>query len=125
MLQLVEPPKFPRLVRSQAILREDGGHSGGRRVVKLVGLSKNSVIVGCKRFFESTELNTPGVEEVAVNLVGATKNPMVVGWKIFMRAEGIPRDEEEEILVVLAIVVGSKWKRSRFKWDLDLAGDLE
>ncbi|WJX12785.1 hypothetical protein P8452_03241 [Trifolium repens] len=70
------------------------------------------------------ELKTPGVEEVAVNLVGATKNPMVVGAKIFMRAEGIPRDEEEVILVVLAMVVGSKWKRSRFKWDLDLAGDL-
>ena len=60
----------------------------------------------------------------AVNLVGATKNPMVVGCKIFMRAEGILRDEEEVILVVLARVVGSKWKRSRFKWDLDLAGDL-
>ena len=42
MLQLVEPPKIPRLVRSQAILREDGGHSGGRRVVKLVELSKKA-----------------------------------------------------------------------------------
>ena len=42
---------------------------------------------------------------------------MVVGDKIFMRAEGIPRDEEEVILVVLAMVVGSKWKRSKFKWD--------
>ncbi|KAK2429918.1 glutathione S-transferase L3 [Trifolium repens] len=83
--ELVEPPKIPRLVRSQAILREDGGHSGGRRVL------------GYKRFFESTELNTPGVEEVAVNLVGATKHPMVVGYKIFMRAEGIPRDEGEKI----------------------------
>ena len=61
--------------------------------MELVGLSKIPVIVGCKRFFESTELNTPGVEEVAVNLVGATKHPMVVGDKIFMRAEGIPRDE--------------------------------
>ena len=39
MLQLVEPPKSPRLVWSQAILREDGRHSGGRRVVRLVGLS--------------------------------------------------------------------------------------
>jgi hypothetical protein len=87
--------------------------------VELVGLSKIPVIVGCKRFFESTELNTPGVEEVAVNLVGATKHPMVVGDKIFMRAEGIPRDEGE---VQLA---GSKWRMvpmSRFKWDL--AGDL-
>ena len=64
-------------------------------------------------------------EEGAVNLVGATKNLLVVGCKIFMRAEGIPRDEDEVILVVLAIVVGSKWKRSRFKWDLDLANDLE
>ena len=51
MLQLVEPPKIPRLVRSQAILREDGGHSGGRRVVKLVELSKNPMIVGSKRYF--------------------------------------------------------------------------
>ncbi|KAK2419760.1 hypothetical protein QL285_030586 [Trifolium repens] len=49
---------------------------------------------------------------------------MVVEGKIFMRAEDIPRDEEEVILVVLAMVVGSKWKRSRFKWDLDLTGDL-
>ncbi|KAK2421314.1 hypothetical protein QL285_031959 [Trifolium repens] len=47
---------------------------------------------------------------------------MVVGCKIFMRPEGIPRDEDEVILVVLARVVGSKRKRSRFKWDL--AGDL-
>ena len=89
--------------------------------MELVGLSKIPVIVGCKRFFESTELNTPGVEEVAVNLVGATKHPMVVGDKIFMRAEGIPRDEGEVQLV------GSKWRMvpmSRFKWDLDLAGDL-
>ncbi|MCI97702.1 hypothetical protein A2U01_0119003 [Trifolium medium] len=47
---------------------------------------------------------------------------MVVGGKIFMRAEGIPRDEGE---VQLA---GNKWMmvhRSRFKWDLDLAGDVE
>jgi hypothetical protein len=49
---------------------------------------------------------------------------MVVGWKIFMRAEGILRDEEEVILVVLATVVGSKWKMSSFKWDLDMADDL-
>jgi hypothetical protein len=41
-----------------------------------------------------------------------------------MRAEGIPRDEEEVQLVVLARVVGSKWKRSRFKWDLELAGEI-
>ena len=39
MLQLVEPPKIPRLVWSQAKLREYGRHSGGRRVVRLVGLS--------------------------------------------------------------------------------------
>ena len=38
--------------------------------VNLVGLSKISVIVGCKRFFESTERFTPEVEEVTVNLVG-------------------------------------------------------
>ncbi|WJX37206.1 hypothetical protein P8452_24990 [Trifolium repens] len=78
MLQLVEPPKILRLVRSQAILREDGGHSGGRRVVK-----------AC------TDLTSSEAEEGAVNLVGATKHPMVVGDKIFMRAEGIPRDEGE------------------------------
>ena len=39
MLQLVEPPKIPRLVWSQVKLREYGRHSGGRRVVRLVGLS--------------------------------------------------------------------------------------
>ena len=45
-------------------------------------------------------------EEGAVNLVGATKHPMVVGCKIFMRAEGIPRDEGSEvILVVLTILL--------------------
>ncbi|MCI96236.1 hypothetical protein A2U01_0117536, partial [Trifolium medium] len=63
-----------------------------------------------------------GVEEGAVNLVGATKHPMVVGGKIFIRAEGISRNEGEVQLV------GSKWRivpRLRFKWDLDLAGDLE
>ncbi|KAK2420496.1 hypothetical protein QL285_031218 [Trifolium repens] len=116
MLQLVEPPKIPRLVRSQAILREDGGHSGGRRMVKLVELSKKAGDSGAQALLqEGTELATPESEEVAVNLVGATKNSMVVGGKIFMRAEGIPRDEEEVILVVLAMVVGSKWKRSGFK----------
>jgi hypothetical protein len=51
MLQLVELPKIPRLVRSQAILREDGGHSGGRRVVKLVELSKKAGDTGHKRYF--------------------------------------------------------------------------
>jgi hypothetical protein len=53
MLQLVEPPKNPRFVWSQAILREDGRHSGGRRVVELVGLSKN---IKVKVFF-LTKLN--------------------------------------------------------------------
>ncbi|MCI67619.1 hypothetical protein A2U01_0088878, partial [Trifolium medium] len=52
-----------------------------------------------------------------------------VGGKIFMRAEDIPRDEGKEVMFAgLAMVVGSKWRlmsRSRFKWDLDLAGDLE
>ena len=124
MLQLVEPPKIPRLVRSQAILREDGGHSGGRRVVKLVELSKKAGDSGAQALLqEGTELATPESEEEAVNLVGATKHPMVVGDKIFMRAEGIPRDEGKE-----AMLAGSKWRltpRSRFKWDLDLAGDLE
>ncbi|KAK2442835.1 alpha carbonic anhydrase [Trifolium repens] len=123
MLQLVEPPKSPRWVRRQAILREDGGHSGGRRVVKLVELSKMPEIAGSQAFLqEGTELATPESEEEAVNLV-ATKSPMVVECKIFMRAEGIPRDEGKE-----AMLAGSKWRltpRSRFKWDLDLAGDLE
>ncbi|PNX61376.1 hypothetical protein L195_g052422, partial [Trifolium pratense] len=122
MLQLLEPPKIPEWVWSQAILREDGRHSGGRRMVKLVGLSKTPMIVGNKRFFRRTNLAAPGPEEGAVNLVGATKHPMVLGGKIFMRAESIPRDEGEEQLV------GSKWRmvpRSRFKWDLDLAGNLE
>ncbi|PNX78278.1 hypothetical protein L195_g034255 [Trifolium pratense] len=103
MLQLVEPPKILGLVWSQAILREDGRHSGGQRV-------------------GGTDLITPESEEGAVNLVSATKHPMVVGGKIFMMAEGIPRDEGEEQLV------GSRWRvvpKSRFKWDLDLAGDLE
>jgi hypothetical protein len=51
---------------------------------------------------------------------------MVLGHKDSMRAEGILRDGDEEVmLVVLARVVGSKWKRSSFKWELDLTGDLE
>ncbi|MCI81213.1 hypothetical protein A2U01_0102486, partial [Trifolium medium] len=44
------------------------------------------------------------------------------GGKIFMRADCILRDEREVQLE------GSRWKmvpRSRFKWDMDLAGDLE
>ncbi|MCI82392.1 hypothetical protein A2U01_0103666, partial [Trifolium medium] len=61
--------------------------------------------------------------------VGATKHPIVVRGKIFMRAEGISRDERNEVqLAGLATVVVNKWRltpRSRFKWDLDLAGDLE
>jgi hypothetical protein len=72
--------------------------------VELVRLSKIPVIVGCKRFIESRKLNTPGVEEVAVNLVGAAKHPMVVGHKIFMRAEDFLRDEGD---VQLA---GNKWR---------------
>ena len=101
MLQLVEPPKSPRWVRRQAILREDGGHSGGRRVVKLVELSKMPEIAGSQAFLqEGTELATPESEEEAVNLV-ATKSPMVVGCKIFMRAEGIPRDEGSEVILVV------------------------
>ncbi|MCI90048.1 hypothetical protein A2U01_0111338, partial [Trifolium medium] len=51
-------------------------HSGGRRVVKLVGLSKRPMIVGNKRFCGRTDLATPGAEEGAMNLVGATKHPM-------------------------------------------------
>ncbi|MCI88173.1 hypothetical protein A2U01_0109459, partial [Trifolium medium] len=36
---------------------------------------------------------------------------MVVGGMIFMRAEGIPREEEEEVMLAgLAMVVGSKWR---------------
>jgi hypothetical protein len=41
-------------------------------MVELVELSKIPVIVGCKRFFESTKLNTSGVEEVTVSLVGVS-----------------------------------------------------
>ncbi|MCI60654.1 hypothetical protein A2U01_0081910, partial [Trifolium medium] len=44
----------------------------GRRVVKLVELSKIPMIVVSKRFFRRTDLITPGAEEEAVNLVGAT-----------------------------------------------------
>ncbi|PNX57351.1 hypothetical protein L195_g050356, partial [Trifolium pratense] len=81
-----------------------------------------SMILGNRRFFRRTDLATLGAEEGAMNLVGATKHPMVVGGEIFMRTEGIPRDEGEVQLV------GSKWRmvpRSRFKWDMDLADDLE
>ncbi|KAK2372836.1 hypothetical protein QL285_073927 [Trifolium repens] len=127
LLELEQPPKIPRLVEDKQVFESTEGIPGFEEgVVKLVGLSKRPMIVGCKRIFRRTGLITPGAEEVAVSLVGATKNPMVVGDKTFMSAEGIPRDEEVEVqLVILARVVGSKWKRSRFKWDLDLANDLE
>ncbi|KAK2458211.1 alpha carbonic anhydrase [Trifolium repens] len=127
LLELEQQPKIPRLVEDKQVFESTEGIPGFEEgVVELVGLSKRPLIVGCKRIFMRTGLITPGFEEVAVSLVGATKNPMVVGGKTFMRAEGIPRDEEVEVqLVILARVVGSKWKRSRFKWDLDLANDLE
>ena len=127
LLELEQQPKIPRLVEDKQVFESTGGIPGFEEgVVKLVRLSKRPMIVGCKRIFRRTGLIIPGSEEVAVSLVGATKNPMVVGDKTFMRAEGIPRDEEVEVqLVILARVVGSKWKRSRFKWDLDLANDLE
>jgi hypothetical protein len=127
LLELEQQPKIPRLVEDKQVFESTEGIPGFEEgVVKLVGLSKRPMIVGCKRIFRRTGLITPGSEEVAVSLVGATKNPMVVGDKTFMRAEGIPRDEEVGVqLVILARVVGSKWKRSRFKWDLDLANDLE
>ncbi|KAK2367568.1 alpha carbonic anhydrase [Trifolium repens] len=127
LLELEQQPKIPRLVEDKQVFESTEGIPGFEEgVVELVGLSKRPMIVGCKRIFRRTGLITPGSEEVAVSLVGATKNPMVVGGKTFMRAEGIPRDEEVEVqLVILARVVGSKWKRSRFKWDLDLANDLE
>ncbi|KAK2421738.1 alpha carbonic anhydrase [Trifolium repens] len=127
LLELEQQPKIPRLVEDKQVFESTEGIPGFEEgVVELVGLSKRPMIVGCKRIFRRTDLITPGSEEVAVSLVGATKNPMVVGGKTFMRAEGIPRDEEVEVqLVILARVVGSKWKRSRFKWDLDLANDIE
>ncbi|KAK2397311.1 alpha carbonic anhydrase [Trifolium repens] len=127
LLELEQPPKIQRLVEDKQVFESTEGILGFEEgVVKLVGLSKRPLIVGCKRIFRRTGLITPGAEEVAVSLVGATKNPMVVGDKTFMSAEGIPRDEEVEVqLVILARVVGSKWKRSRFKWDLDLTNDLE
>ncbi|MCI41708.1 hypothetical protein A2U01_0062942 [Trifolium medium] len=69
------------------------------------------MIVGSKRFFRRTDLITPGAEEGAVNLVGLPKNPMVMGDKIFMRAEGILRDEGNEVMLAgLTMVVGSKWR---------------
>ncbi|MCI45812.1 hypothetical protein A2U01_0067051 [Trifolium medium] len=87
------------------------------------------MIVGSRRFFRRTDLITPWAEESAVNLVGLPKNPMVVGGKIFMRAEGILRDDGNDVMLAgLAMVVGSKWRlvpSSRFKWGLDLANDLE
>jgi hypothetical protein len=36
---------------------------------------------------------------------------MVVGGKIFMRAEGIPRDEENEVMLA-----GSKWRLTPRSW---------
>ncbi|KAK2409141.1 alpha carbonic anhydrase [Trifolium repens] len=127
LLELEQQPKIPRMVEDKQVFEStEGIPEFEEGVVKLVGLSKRPMIVGCKRIFRRTSLITPGAEEVAVSLVGATKNPMVVGGKTFMRAEGIPRDEEVEVqLVILARVVGSKWKRSRFKCDLNLANDLE
>jgi len=115
MLQLVESPKIPRWVRRQAILRKDGGHSEGRRVVKLDELSKKAGDSGAQAFLqEGTEVITPESEEEAVNLV-ATKNPMVVGGKIFMRAEGIPRDEGKEVMLA-----GSKWRLVKVQVGLGL-----
>jgi hypothetical protein len=112
MLVLVELPKILRLVGDKQFFRSTEGIPRVEEgVVILVGLSKNLMIVGCKRFFKWTCLITPVVEDVTVNFVGLPKNPMVVGGKIFMRAEGILRDEEVEVqLVVLAKVVGSKWR---------------
>jgi hypothetical protein len=70
------------------------------------------MIVGGKRFFRRAGLITPGAKEVVVNLVGLPKNLMVVGGKFSMRAEGIPRDKDVEVqLVILAKVVESRWKR--------------
>jgi hypothetical protein len=42
---------------------------------------------------------------------------MIVGGKIFMRAECISMDEEVDVIMLagLAMVVGSKCRRSRFK----------
>jgi hypothetical protein len=42
--------------------------------VELVELSKKPVIAGHKRFFEGTELNTPGVEEVGGESCGYQKS---------------------------------------------------
>jgi hypothetical protein len=118
MLELVELPKIPRLDGDKQIFKStEDIPRVEEMVVKLVGLSKNRMIVGGKRFFRRTEMITQGTKDGTV------------GNKIFTRAEGIPRDKGVEVqLVVLAKVVGSKWRmipRSRFEWDLDLAGDLE
>ncbi|KAK2406049.1 hypothetical protein QL285_041833 [Trifolium repens] len=94
MLQLVEPPKIPRLVRSQAILREDGGHSGGRRVVKacrvvqkIQGQSEASDSSGGRKRYN------PGAEEGKVELVELSKIPMIVGSKRFFRRYGLDQFE--------------------------------
>ncbi|MCI22433.1 hypothetical protein A2U01_0043609, partial [Trifolium medium] len=102
MLQLVEPPKIPSLYGCPKIQGqlEASNSSRGRKGTFRYGLA------------------SPESEEGAMNLV-TTKNSWVVGGKIFMRAEGIPTDEENEV-----VLAGSKWRltpRSRFKWDLDLA----
>ncbi|MCI21267.1 hypothetical protein A2U01_0042433, partial [Trifolium medium] len=51
-------------------------------------------------------------EDGSVNLVGLPKNPMVVGGKIFMRAEGILRDEEEEV----QLAGSSRWREQHGGW---------
>ncbi|MCI24120.1 hypothetical protein A2U01_0045303, partial [Trifolium medium] len=87
MLELMEPPKIPRLVEGKQVFESTEGIPGVEEgVVKLVGLSQNPRIVGGKRFFKRTDLITPGAEE---GTVGLPKNPMVARGKIFKRAEGI------------------------------------
>ena len=58
-------------------------------MVELVWLSKIPLIVRCKRFFESTERFTPGVEEVTVNLVGLCQNSMDSRRQEFLREDGM------------------------------------
>ncbi|PNX91083.1 hypothetical protein L195_g047212 [Trifolium pratense] len=98
MLQLVKPPKIPRLVGAkQLVLQEDGKNN--------LGVEEG----GCKIFMRAKGI--PRDEEEEVHLVELRR---VVGCK---------RESQTEKLVGLAMVAGSKWRwrlvsKSRFRWDL-------
>jgi hypothetical protein len=91
--------KFQGWFGAKQYFKRMEGTPGGRRVVKLVELSKKVDDSGAQAFLqEGTKLATLESDEEAVNLV-ATKNPIVVGGKIFMGAEGIPSDEGNEVML--------------------------